>query len=88
MTNLFGFEVVLIVVVPQSAVASLAPSEEGPLVGDASTVGRATGGVHHKVTAKVVHQVGALQVAGREVDTVIAATTDVAVMWVCCVMLL
>lgn len=66
MTNLFGFEVVLIVIVPQSAIASLAPSEEGPLVGDTGTVGGATGGVHHKVAAKVVHQVGGLQVAGWE----------------------
>ena len=63
-TNLFGFEVVLVVVVAQSAVASLAPSKQGPFVGDAGAVRGATGSIHHKVAAQVVHQVGCLQVTG------------------------
>ena len=64
-TNLFGLEVVLVVIVAQSAIASFAPREESALVGDASAVGGATGGIHHKVAGEVVHQVRGLQVTGQ-----------------------
>lgn len=66
MTNLFGLELVVVVVVAQPAVASFAPGEESSLVGDTSTVGGATRSIHHKVTREVVHQVGCLQVTAAE----------------------